>query len=297
MVESPVAVAAAMDRTEMVDSPVAAAMESDDNDEVDSPVAAVAFQMKRTQIRGEAAESPRRATEVALTLPPFDGSCAGTPARWNRAEIVVVNKKTRKSLPEGSPAVSAALISSFLRGFFRTRSASSGDDLTCRFDEPEHAGESWWRVPFLGLSGEPPSEPDQHWLRGWHGCKLEALYAIVNQARLRASSDASRGDRFFDARPGVYLHKDALAAKCENYIHYIPLTGDGLLWAAKWELRCNPEGSVKAGKRTDQVIMAESHVRLAALWLSVHTRESIPPSSHVQLLWDPLSEAQPDEPV
>ena len=90
----------------------------------------------------------------------------------------------------------------------------------------------WFRCPYIDFREENlPSGS----LRAWHGCKFEALYSILYHGELFASYDERRGHRYFPKPPGIYMHKDATARKAENYIRFIPLCGDGVLWAAKWE--------------------------------------------------------------
>ena len=84
-----------------------------------------------------------------------------------------------------------------------------------------------------------------------------------------------------------------LVAEVENYMRWIPMCGDGLFWAAKWEVVYASWGSVKRGKRTDQVIQSAESVELAALWLSVRSASMLPEGTPVQAKWSPEREANP----
>ena len=76
-------------------------------------------------------------------------------------------------------------------------------------------------------------------------------------------------------------------------MRWIPICGDGLFWAAKWEVVYASWGSVKRGKRTDQVIQSAESVELAALWLSVRSASMLPEGTPVQAKWSPEREANP----
>ena len=84
-----------------------------------------------------------------------------------------------------------------------------------------------------------------------------------------------------------------VVAEVENYMRWIPMCGDGLFWAAKWEVVYASWGSVKRGKRTDQVIQSAESVELAALWLSVRSASMLPEGTPVQAKWSPEREANP----
>ena len=73
-------------------------------------------------------------------------------------------------------------------------------------------------------------------------------------------------------------------------MRWIPMCGDGLFWAAKWEVVYASWGSVK---RTDQVIQSAESVELAALWLSVRSASMLPEGTPVQAKWSPEREANP----
>ena len=82
-------------------------------------------------------------------------------------------------------------------------------------------------------------------------------------------------------------------AEVENYMRWIPMCGDGLFWAAKWEVFYDSWGSVKRGKRTDQIIQSADSVELKALWLSVQCAATMAEGTPIQALWRPRREANP----
>ena len=234
--------------------------------------------------RAPEAGAPRASSSADAGVAPYCREARGSPADWNRQPYVVVSKRTRRSLaapPGGSWSVSASTVSNFLTAFLRTRPGQGNESLLERFGPPAAVpGSSWWRVPWGPYEGPDPKKDIR---RGWHGCKMEALYSIIYHGKLFASCDESKGHRFFEGKPGVYLHADSRAEKAENYIKYCSLSGDGIFWAAKWEVQYNVEGSLRGRKSTDQLIYREDAVQLSALLLSCHTRETLPTGTHVSV--------------
>ncbi|CAE7500668.1 unnamed protein product [Symbiodinium sp. CCMP2592] len=267
--------------------------------------------------------------------PDFDSASHGGPYEWNLADVAGpyspervlawgANARYQLPQPPSSPAVTAD-VDRFLKSFFETRKGPDGKSLESLLGEPAAGlqfrvlgvvqvcmsawtapseapyNDGWWRIPWI------PMEDSQRellrkggWQRGWHGCKMEALYSIIYHGELFPSSDESKGDRMLTGCPGVYLHRDSLhhkAERCscivENYMRWIPMCGDGLFWAAKWEVVYASWGSVKRGKRTDQVIQSAESVELAALWLSVRSASMLPEGTPVQAKWSPEREANP----
>ena len=92
-------------------------------------------------------------------------------------------------------------------------------------------------------------------------CWLEAGIPLTQRAE---SSDAIEGTRHFENRPGVYLHRPAnrhLAAG------YAPLTRYGakhVFIKSMCEAEIDPQGSVKQGKKTNQLIYKYEAVRIRA---------------------------------
>ncbi|CAE7840044.1 unnamed protein product [Symbiodinium sp. CCMP2592] len=236
--------------------------------------------------------------------PAFDPQSSGGPSEWNLADhalpaspdrVLIWGTKARTQLPQPPSAPACTLdVERFLQSFFRTRQGPTGTPLATLLGDPVPQPDGWWRLPWTPLD---PSHCEllcqDGWLRGWHGCKMEALYSIIYHGQLLPSTDESKGDRFLAGCPGVYLHRDSLQHKVENYMRWIPLCGDGLFWAAKWEVVYAPSGSNKHGKRTDQVIQSAESVELVALWLSVRSENMLPEGTAVQATWTPAREANP----
>ena len=130
----------------------------------------------------------------------------------------------------------------------------------------------WFRCEWLPFQETPLAENSlvsgggpADWHRAWHGCKIEALYSVMCEGRLRASCNTNLGHRFFEGAPGVYLHKDENREKAwGSYSSFIPLFGDGVFWCSMWEVRADRTDKC-SHKGTDQWINPERSTRLSAL--------------------------------
>ena len=130
------------------------------------------------------------------------------------------------------------------------------------------------------------------WETAWHGCKIEALFAIMTGGRLNASEDEAQGHRFFHDAPGIYVHKDKTRKKTEGYSRYIPLFNDGVFWCSVWELQVDRTRKVpKSG--TDQWVQQSGSVILKALWLRGVLYEDMDQGAEFCDAWNPLLEAHP----
>ena len=216
----------------------------------------------------------------------FDSSCAGTPADWNAcpSEFVLTDKRRWQQLAFLEPRGPASEmdVPKFLQDFLSSRPGPHSESLLARLGRIEPEINGWYRVPWLPLTSELPNPDDSQWQRGWHGCKMEALYSIMYHGCLFPSSEDFEGSHYFAQYPGVYLHGDTLQWKSEHYVRYVPFSDD-LIWATKWELVYAAWGSVKRGKKTDQVIQSPDSVKLAALWLSAYSVSSAPHGSGFSL--------------
>jgi hypothetical protein len=128
----------------------------------------------------------------------------------------------------------------------------------------------------------------------WHGSHLQALWSTVYHGELLESNDEDVGQRYLTGAPGVYLHEDKNLHKVWYYQRYVPLCGDGVFWAVRWEVRADRSDVVKK-KGTDQWIQRARGVRLAALWVcgrSVNDMQAMEPFSSS---WDPELEAHPHD--
>ncbi len=84
--------------------------------------------------------------------------------------------------------------------------------------EPSLVGENVWRFPWLAAVCDIRNTHGQEsWEKAWHGCKFEALRAILLAGELDESNDKSNGERFFADAPGVYLWRDAMRSMVDSY--------------------------------------------------------------------------------
>ena len=175
--------------------------------------------------------------------------------------------------------------------FLRRRRGPDGRPVSVRLGPLVDMGDGWNRLSWRGLSEEEERQlGEKGWVRAWHGCKLGGLYSILYHGRLFESHDESQGHRMKTQARGVYVHKDGTARKANNYIRFEPLCGDGVLWAAKWEVRVNRSDGIGCG---DQWVIPARSVRLAALWICGRTATDMRPGDEVCTAWDPELEADP----
>ena len=187
--------------------------------------------------------------------------------------------------------------------FLAKRVTSEGMSLMALLRKAEPQADGWMRYPWAGMvetylpaqsEGIHAHNGSSDWQRAWHGCKLEALYSIMYHGRLAASCNAERGDRFFEGAPGVYCHGDVNKAKALNYVRFVPLFRDGVVWIAMWELRVDRADRVAvSSKKTDQWVQPERSVRLAALWVCGKRYDDLDLGWEIQECWDGELEANP----
>ena len=166
-------------------------------------------------------------------------------------------------------------------------------------DPPQPQENGWYRCPWRPFHFEHlprksigPHSKYAEWRLAWHGCKLEGLYSIMYHGKLFASEDGTQGHRFFPDVPGVYVHKDKTGHKACNYIRFVPLCGDGVFWAAMWELYVDRSDRVPVS-HPDQWVQEARSVRLAALWLCGRRAADMEQGSEVSTRWEPSWEANP----
>ena len=95
----------------------------------------------------------------------------------------------------------------------------------------------------------------------------------------------------------MYAHKDGTSRKAENYTRFTPLCGNGVFWAAKWELRVDREDRVKVPRKTDQWVQRARGVRLAALWVCGRAKDDMHEGDAVSRRWVPGLEANPTDDI
>ena len=266
-----------------------------------------------------AMSSGREATWSAPWPPPFRPDARGVPADWNAGDHarrrspeagLYWGRRTRIELlgpgaPGGRTAPSArakeapraqADINAMLE-FLRIRKGPDGQPVLGLLGPPRRQEDGWYSLQWKQFTKSKQKELGHvGWERPWHGCKLEALYSILYHGRLRASCDKSRGDRYFDGAPGIYVHKDATSHKAENYVRFVHLCGDGIFWAAKWEVVVDREKRVCVPHQTDQWVQSPDGVHLAALWVCRRAAEEMRDGDAVAREWRGELEANPLDP-
>ena len=89
--------------------------------------------------------------------------------------------------------------------------------------------------------------------------------------RLLDNKAESRGERFLQGAPGIYLHKDSTKAKVDHYCRVVQLETDGLFYAVKWEVRANRLEHVKVPRATDEWAQRAHGLRSVALLVCSRT--------------------------
>ena len=234
-------------------------------------------------------------------IPAFHPDANGTAHHWN---VVIKDlywgKKTRHIFMAQVNNAAVVDVRKVIE-FLRLRLDSTGKPVTRFLGDPvdmsQNRATGWYRCAWLGehctdvpSGGRDAEEPD--WQKAWHGCKLEALYSIIFHGRLTASKDLALGQRFWLEAPGIYVHRDELQQKSQDYMRFVPLFRDGVLWASQWEVLVDRSRRVRK-KNTDQWIQQEGSVKLMALWLYGRRMQDMEPGWPCQENWDPRLEANP----
>lgn len=235
-------------------------------------------------------------------VPVFDPNVArGTPALWNKVNTFGWGWNAKRYFPKKEGAAAPRVeINDFL-GFLDKRLGQDGQPVSHKLGVPEPHPDGWWRLPWkafdeAALPKEPLGEWETEaiWMRAWHGTKIEALFSIMYHGRLAASQDTESGDRFFEGKPGVYVHKDETGEKAEYYSRFIPLRRDGVFWSVKWEVMVDRSDRVPLRKiGTDQWAQNSRSVRLVALWVCGRTHDSMKDGLSIAECWRPELEANP----
>ena len=239
---------------------------------------------------------------LANRAPPFEPLAHGKPVDWNaRDSTRTWSARALSSYPEPSVQpmdASEERLKVFLR-FLKHRVAMNGCTIDTLVGTPQFMPDRWIRLPWLPFGGDSEFKrfSNAGWVRAWHGTKMEALYSITCYGKLVKSCDRSRGERFFDGTPGVYLYKDELASKVEFYCRFVPLGDDGVLWAHKWEVLVNRADRVKPPHATDQWIQRARTTHLVALWCCGRAPKEMHAGDAFSLSWDPFLEANPIDPA
>ena len=225
--------------------------------------------------------------------PAFDPAAHGRPSDWNdkRARLFWGRRARRRF--KDAPAAVQPDVNTILE-LLRTRLGADGRPVLDLLGPPVAQGDGWTSFAWLGFTAEEQASLEEKgWERAWHGCKFEAVYSILYHGKLHESRDQEKGDRFKSGALGVYVHKERTSKKAENYIRFTPLCGDGVFWAAKWELRVDREDRVIVPRKTDQWVQRARSVHLAALWVCGRAKEDMREGDEVSQRWVPELEANP----
>ena len=244
----------------------------------------------------------RPAFDGSVPSPPaFDAAARGVPRDWSEeaGHTLWWGNATRQHFQDlfssdtamTPPKVDVRVVIRFLE----MRIGPDGLPVSTRLGRPQERQDGWTRLVWLHLTGQERTRLEKEgWERGWHGCKIESLYSILYHGKLHESCDRTQGDRFLTDAPGVYLHKDGTSRKAENYTRFTPLCGDGVFWAAKWEVLADRANHrVKTKRKTDQWVQRSDGVQLVALWLCGRTAKDMQNSVPVAKRWLPELEANP----
>ena len=199
---------------------------------------------------------------------------AGTVEDLNVHRICrAVNQAFVDSLP-GMGKFTAKQVQALMLTFLTTRAGYGGEDLQRRL---EHATESptpgWYR---LAMRTETPAfgAPPQ---TGYHGSHPEALHGLLALGKLLPSSEHVQGARYFEGRPGVYLHSSERRSKAEGYSVHVRLGKPHVYVAVLLETLYDPSQSLKKGKATDQLIIDYRGVQIKAVHIKLGTKETLRP--------------------
>ena len=250
--------------------------------------------------RGQGNHKDEQSTALSEPIPEFSQWARGWPKDWNAPDNLPKDSersalfwgKSAKQIFNSHPRPAAADINTMLE-FLERREGPDGRPVRALLGPPVRQQDNWFSLNWFGNDTSRTIQSGKgNWCRAWHGCKLEALYSILYDGRLRASKDKDRGERFFDGTPGVYVHKDGTVCKSENYVRFVPLCNDGVFWATKWEVRVDRK--LKVDKNgTDQWVQKEEGVRLYALWICGRTYDQMRSGDAVARVWEPHLEANP----
>ncbi len=254
---------------------------------------------------GACAASDTLEPHIVFHLPAFWQGCNGSPADWNTGEQCVVSRYTWKKTLQDARALKpktvirltqGELAQQFLKTFLSTRPGLQGECLMCKLGAPEILDEIWTKFP-IRQPASTAMVPDNSWRIGFHGSRMECLYSILSLGKLQGSQCVDAGDRFFDGRPGVYMHAADRSHKIEPYLTWLWIEGwvPGGVFAkaiaVQFETLYDPQGSNRLKKRTDQVIMREESVLLTNLMLGM--TDNLSPGQYTQSGWSPHAEANP----
>ena len=175
--------------------------------------------------------------------------------------------------------------------FLYVRRDANGERLTYKIGKPEKKEDGWFKCDWLNF--DPGAlENSGLWKAAYHGSKMEALYSIMFQGRLKPSLDNIKQDV-----RAVYCHDEETREKSYGYARFMPLFGDGVMWQVVWQVRVDRNRAVKLSrgrrKDTDQWAQEPSSVHLEAVWFHGVLHENMVNNSEFSEIWNPMIEAHP----
>ena len=100
---------------------------------------------------------------------------------------------------------------------------------------------------------------------------------------------------WFGDKVKLSVHKIATADKVNDYVCFTPLCEDGVLWAAKWEVRVDKKRQIVnlSKNNLDRWVQQRGSVHLIALWLCGGRYENMENERAFSEAWNPRFEANP----
>ena len=118
------------------------------------------------------------------------------------------------------------------------------------------------------------------------------LHSLLALGKLLPSSEHVQGARYFEGRPGVYLHSSERRSKAEGYSVHVRLGKPHVYVAVLLETLNDPSQSLKKGKATDQLIIDYRGVQIKAVHIKLGTKETLALGDAVRD-WNPDLEIDP----
>ena len=213
-------------------------------------------------------------------FPHLDMACGGTFADLNQHRISVpVTAALQAGLAEVPPAT-AAIAHELMVSFLATRKASDGSDLMERLGYPTEVegNAGWFRFQYRS-----PNELEAQQVEvAYHGTHLECLHGLLATGRLLPSNDKVPGMRHFEERQGVYLHRPENKHLAEGYAAFIRYGPRHAYLRILVEAEVDPSGSLKRGKRTNQLIYKYESVRVSAFHVQIATKSELRPGDYLR---------------
>ena len=239
-------------------------------------------------------------TRIFANLPPrelvpqFNPNAGGCPAQWNAREEKKWSSRHSHKFFDRCGGVKINLQK--FQTFLNMRKDANQRPLDTLLGYPLETTPGMFRIPwgfYDATSQNPRSEGGgaSNWCIAWHGCKMEALYQIMWQGKLRSSGPQWEGSRITAGARGVYCFKDDLRMMAFDYSHWVPLCRDGIFWRTAWELRV--DRSVGCTVSKSHWVQPEGSVRMVALWVQCVPWYEMEQQCDYQQWWDPMQEGNP----